>query len=91
MKLIGGDPTQITQTGREMLYRYYTEKFRLGRETGVELYENLGLIGDPNEGDGRDSLYANMTFGQNLMVTMMQVISGYNVLVNGGNMWSRRL
>ena len=84
LKLIGGDPTQITQTGREMLYRYYTEKFRLGRETGVELYENLGLIGDPNEGDGRDSLYANMTFGQNLMVTMMQVISGYNALVNGG-------
>ena len=84
LKLIGGNENEITQQGREMLYKYYTEKFRLGQETGVELYENLGLIGDPNEGDGRDSLYANMTFGQNMMVTMMQVISGYNALVNGG-------
>ena len=84
LKLIGGDANQITKQGREKLYEYYTERFRLGRETGVELYESLGLIGDPNEGDGRDSLYANMTFGQNLMVTMMQVISGYNALVNGG-------
>ena len=50
----------------------------------MELYESLGLIGDPVEGDGRDSLYANMTFGQNMLVTMMQVISGYNTMVNGG-------
>ncbi len=84
LKRIGGNEQEITQQGRETLYKYYTEKFHLGRETGVELYENLGLIGDPNEGDGRDSLYANMTFGQNMLVTMMQVISGYNALVNGG-------
>lgn len=84
LKLIGGDATRITEEGRKKLYEYYTEKFGLGRETGVELYESLGLIGDPVEGDGRDSLYANMTFGQNMLVTMMQVISGYNTLVNGG-------
>ncbi|MBQ3430988.1 penicillin-binding protein 2 [Candidatus Saccharibacteria bacterium] len=84
LKLIGGDATQVTEEGRKKLYEYYTDKFGLGRETGVELYESLGLIGDPVEGDGRDSLYANMTFGQNMLVTMMQVISGYNTLVNGG-------
>ena len=85
LRYIGGDATRITQKGRETLYRYYTEKFGLGRETGIELYESLGLIGDPNEGDGRDSLYANMTFGQNLQVTMVQVISAYSALINGGN------
>ncbi|MBR3204464.1 penicillin-binding protein 2 [Candidatus Saccharibacteria bacterium] len=84
LKLIGGDANNINEQGRTTLYKYYTEKFGLGRETGVELYENLGLIGDPIEGDGRDSLYANMTFGQNMLVTMMQVVSGYNTLVNGG-------
>ena len=84
LKLIGGNSERITPEGRQTLYKYYTEKFRLGRETGVELYESVGLIGDPNEGDGRDSLYANMTFGQNMLVTMMQVIAGYNTLVNGG-------
>ena len=86
LKWIGGDANNITQRGRETLYKYYTEKFGLGRETGVELYESLGLIGDPNEGDGRDSLYANMTFGQNMLVTMMQVITGYNVFATGGKL-----
>ena len=85
LRSIGGDATRITQKGRETLYNYYTEKFGLGRETGIELYESLGVIGDPNEGDGRDSLYANMTFGQNLQVTMVQVISAYSALINGGN------
>ena len=85
LRYIGGDATRITQKGRETLYNYYTEKFGLGRETGIELYESLGVIGDPNEGDGRDSLYANMTFGQNLQVTMVQVISAYSALINGGN------
>ena len=85
LRYIGGDATRITQKGRETLYNYYTEKFGLGRETGIELYESLGVIGDPNEGDGRDSLYATMTFGQNLQVTMVQVISAYSALINGGN------
>ena len=84
LRLIGGNPERITEEGRKTLYDYYYNKFRLGRETGIELYEAVGLIGDPVEGDGRDSLYANMTSGQNIQVTMLQVISGYNALVNGG-------
>ena len=84
LRLIGGNSERITEEGRKTLYDYYHNKFRLGRETGVELYESIGVIGDPVEGDGRDSLYANMTFGQNMQVTMLQVISGYNALVNGG-------
>ncbi len=85
LKLLGGDPTQITQQGREKLYDYYYNKFRLGQITGVELIEAEGNIPDPNEGYGRDSTYANMTFGQNLGITMLQTATAFSAVVNGGN------
>lgn len=84
LKLLGDDPTQITQTGRERLYDYYHNKFRLGQVTGIELIEAEGYIQDPNEGWGRDSAYANMTFGQNLGITMLQTATAWSAVVNGG-------
>ena len=88
LKWIGGNPDAITEEGRKKLYDYYVNKFGLGRETGIELYEAEGLIGDPVEGDGRDSLYANMTFGQNMLLTMLQVTAGYASLINGGEYYT---
>lgn len=84
LKLLGGDTNSINQAGREKLYDYYYNKFRLGQETGIELDEALGFIPDPNEGWGRDSTYANMTFGQNLGITMIQTASAFSAVVNGG-------
>ena len=84
LKLLGGNPNQITQQGREKLYDYYYNKFRLGQATGIELIEAEGFIPDPNEGWGRDSVYANMTFGQNLGITMIQTATAYSAVVNGG-------
>lgn len=84
LKLLGGDPGAINQQGREKLYDYYHNKFRLGQATGVELIEAEGFIPDPNEGWGRDSVYANMTFGQNLGITMLQTATAYSAVVNGG-------
>lgn len=84
LKLLGGNSNEINQQGREKLYDYYYNKFRLGQPTGVELAEEIGYIPDPNEGWGRDSVYANMTFGQNLSLTMLQVATGYSAIINGG-------
>ena len=84
LRLLGDDPSQITQTGRERLYDYYYNKFRLGQVTGIELIEQTGFIPDPNEGWGRDSTYANMTFGQNLAITMVQTAAAWSAVVNGG-------
>lgn len=84
LKLLGGDPNTITQSGREKLYDYYYNKFRLGQATGIELIEAEGFIPDPNEGWGRDSVYANMTFGQNLGITMIQTATAFSAVVNGG-------
>ncbi len=84
LRLLGDDPNNINQTGRERLYDYYYNKFRLGRLTGIELIEAEGYIEDPNEGYGRDSTYANMTFGQNLGITMIQTATAFSAVVNGG-------
>lgn len=84
LKLLGGNPDQITQAGREKLYDYYYNKFRLGQATGIELIEAEGFIPDPNEGWGRDSVYANMTFGQNLGITMIQTATAFSAVINGG-------
>ena len=84
LKLLGNNASTINQTGREKLYYYYHDKFRLGQITGIELFEAQGFIPDPNEGWGRDSTYANMTFGQNLGITMIQTASAFSAVVNGG-------
>ncbi len=84
LKLLGDDPSQINQQGREKLYDYYHNKFRLGQATGFDLNEAVGYVEDPNEGYGRDSTYANMTFGQNLSITMLQTATAFSAVVNGG-------
>lgn len=84
LKLLGGNPDAITQQGREKMYDYYYNKFRLGRDTGFELIESEGYIPDPDEGWGRDSTYANMTFGQNLSITMLQTATAFSAVINGG-------
>ena len=84
LKLLGGNPNEINQQGREKLHHYYYDEFRLGQPTGIELAEEIGYIPDPNEGWGRDSVYANMTFGQNLSLTMIQVATAFSSVINGG-------
>lgn len=84
LKLLGGDPYSINQQGREKLFDYYYNKFRLGQVTGIELVEAEGFIPDPNEGWGRDSTYANLTFGQNLSITMLQTATAFSSVINGG-------
>ncbi|MBR3132136.1 penicillin-binding protein 2 [Candidatus Saccharibacteria bacterium] len=85
LKLLGGNPSEINATGREKLYDYYYNKFRLGQATGIELIEAEGFIWDPHADIyGLNAAYANMTFGQNLSLTMIQTATAYSAVVNGG-------
>lgn len=85
LRLMGGDAGRINRTGREKLYDYYHKRFGFGDYTGVELLEVKGFLADPNKGQGLNSTYANMTFGQNLNLTMMQVAAAFSAVVNGGD------
>ncbi len=89
LRWLGGSETDITALGRERLYEYYHGHFGLGEKTGIELYEAEGTVYGPHaEIYGIDSTYANMTFGQNMQVTMMQVAAAFASVVNGGKYYT---
>lgn len=89
LRWLGGSETEITAEGRNRLYDYYYNRFGLGRVTGIELYEATGLVYAPDEVEyGVDSTYANMTFGQNMQVTMLQVAAAFASVVNGGEFYT---
>ena len=66
------------------LYSYLTDNFGLGKKTGIELNDAPGIIISPEEDEGNAVRYANMTFGQGMNLTMVQVASAFSSLVNGG-------
>ena len=80
-----GDGKSITRTARDTMYDYFYNRFHLGQLTGVEVAgEATGTVIPPTEADGNAVRYSNMSFGQGLDVTMVQVSSAFCSLVNGG-------
>jgi cell division protein FtsI (penicillin-binding protein 3) len=81
-----GDGKSINRTARDTMYEYFHDRFRLGEVTGVELAnEAKGILISPDDPDGNAVRYSNMSFGQGLDVTMVQVGAGFSAMINGGN------
>jgi cell division protein FtsI/penicillin-binding protein 2 len=75
----------VNKVAREKLYDYYTNRYRFAQLTGIEQAgETKGIVIKPNEGDGRNIRYANMTFGQGMNITMIQTASAFSAAMNGG-------
>ncbi|MEM6997723.1 MAG: penicillin-binding protein 2 [Patescibacteria group bacterium] len=73
----------FNEQSRVLLHKYYTENFGLGVKTGIDLpNESPGQVQSPTDGFGLDIRYANMTFGQGLTVTTIQLAAAYAVLFN---------
>ncbi len=87
LMLLGGDASRITQHGKELLYEYYHDRFGLGQYTGIELFESPGYVTKPDDEDAYDSRFANMTFGQGMNVTMMQMAAAFSSVINGGDFY----
>lgn len=80
-----GDGTSINRTARDTMYDYFTNRFQLGHVTGVEVAgESPGTVIPPTEAEGNAVRYSNMSFGQGLDATMVQVAAAFSSLVNGG-------
>lgn len=60
----------------------YVEDFGFGKATGIELNEAIGSLANLKNNNDLD--YANMSFGQGLMVTPIQMINSYSAIANGG-------
>lgn len=81
-----GDGNSVNRTARDTMYEYFHERFRLGQQTGIELAnESPGSLFSPAEVQGNAVRYANISFGQGLNTTVLQVAAGFSSLVNGGD------
>ena len=84
LRWLGDSNTEITKVGKERLYDYYHNKFWLGKYTGIEIAESPGYIVAPDDVDATNARYANMTFGQGLTITAMQIAAAFSSVINGG-------
>jgi cell division protein FtsI/penicillin-binding protein 2 len=81
-----GDGTTITRGARDTMYDYFYNKFGLGQYTGIELGgEASGEVVSPADAEGNAVRYSNMSFGQGMNVTMIQVASAFSSIINGGH------
>ena len=80
-----GTQARINPKARQILYDYYVNRFRFGQPTGVDLPgEVAGTIHPPDERDGPNIRYANMTFGQGMTVNLLQLAVAYGAIFNDG-------
>ena len=81
-----GNGQSITREARDTMYDYFHNRLRLGQKTGIELAnESAGTVFSPDEVEGNEVRYSNMSFGQGLDATVLQVTAGFSAIINGGN------
>lgn len=83
LEQLGGG--EFNLSGRQALYDYFTNRFKLGQLTGIDLPgEVVGQVHPPDQGFARNLRYANMTFGQGMTTTPIQLAAAYSAIFNGG-------
>lgn len=80
-----GNNETITRQARDTMYEYYHDRMGLGQLTGVEVAgEQAGIIVPPTKVEGNAVRYSNMSFGQGMNLTMVQVTAAFSSIINGG-------
>jgi stage V sporulation protein D (sporulation-specific penicillin-binding protein) len=86
LKSLGADTKGINITGKK-LFADYVRRFGFGVATGIEQQgEASGAVNGPTGSSGNNVNYANMTFGQGISVTMMQMVMATSAIANGGKL-----
>lgn len=81
-KLGGGE---LNRQGRNRLYGYFSDNFRLNSPTGIEqTSEARGVMYAPDTEQGNNVRYSNMAFGHGMTVTMVQTAAAFSAAINGG-------
>ncbi|PID30450.1 hypothetical protein CSA80_02205 [Candidatus Saccharibacteria bacterium] len=90
MQMGGG---KLNESGREKLYDYFVNHYRLTKPSGIEQgYEGTGYVLGPEDKDnGVNITYANMSFGQAYSASALQMASALGAIVNGGTYYQPRL
>jgi cell division protein FtsI/penicillin-binding protein 2 len=83
LQQLGGG--SLNAQGRQKLYDYFTGRYMFGKKTGIEQSGELGgEVIAPDAAEGGNVRYANMSFGQGMDNTMIQVANGFSAMINGG-------
>jgi cell division protein FtsI/penicillin-binding protein 2 len=78
----------INQRAKDTLFDYFSDHYRFGQLTNIEqVGESAGVLIAPDDPEGGEVRYANMTFGQGMNATMIQVASAFAAAVNGGKFY----
>jgi len=89
LRMLGDNTSKITLAGKKTLFDYFTKHFGFGVRTGIEqANEAAGFVPQPST---NDVTYANMTFGQGLSVTMVQMAEAMAAIANGGKLYQPHL
>ena len=92
LRQLGGDPNKFTLAGKKTLYDYFTNHFGFGTRTGIEqANEAAGVLNPPSNAAGGDVNYANMSFGQGMDTTVIQMVAAMGAIANGGKLWQPHL
>jgi len=84
LKQLGGDSGKINRAGKD-LFSQYIAKFGFGVRTGIEQAGEASVrVKSPST---YDVDYANMTFGQGIAVTSMQMVQAVAAIANGGKLY----
>ncbi len=84
LKQLGNDSGKVTKSGKELLAGYI-QKFGFGVPTGIEQAGEAAVpIKSPST---YDVDYANMTFGQGIAVTTIQMVQAVSAIANGGKLY----
>jgi len=90
LKQMGGG--EVNEQARTKWHDYLTNHYQFGKETGIEQSaESAGSVASPGKGSGLNVQYANMSFGQGIGVTLMQMAAAESSLINGGTYWQPHL
>lgn len=88
LKMMGGDAKSINPAGKKLFYEYL-KKFGFGVRTGVEqANEASGRLNPPTSNNVN---YANMTFGQGISTTVLQMTAAVSAIANGGKLYQPQL
>lgn len=79
-----GDGSSINRQARDTIYDYFHNKFGFGEKTGIEVGEAQGIIHSPETTEGNEVQYSAMIYGQSMNLTMIQVVTAFCSMVNGG-------
>ncbi|MCA9349980.1 penicillin-binding protein 2 [Candidatus Saccharibacteria bacterium] len=83
---LGGAYPEINQQAK-VVFRDFISKVGFGKKTDIDIFgefsEQLGIV---KSVDSSNFDYANMTFGQGISVTSLQMIRALAIFANGGNL-----